>query len=85
MRPLSSLLIGRSCKQGVRIDRGSAELVHAIVQMMRRSSGVAGITDVADDITGHHPVTSFERTKISQMRIVVRLPPRPHYPDYITA
>ena len=52
--------------------------------MMRRSSGVAGITDIADDITGHHPVTSFERTKISQMRIVVRLPsqaplPRLHY------
>ena len=51
--------------------------------MMRRSSRVAGITDIADDIAGQDPVADFERAEITQMRIVMRLPPRSHYPDYI--
>src|SRR5918993_4825248 len=53
--------------------------------MMRRSSRIAGITDIADDITGNNPVADFERAKISQMRIVMRLPPRSDSPDHIPA
>ena len=53
--------------------------------MMRRSTRVAGIADIADDITGHNAIADFERGKISQMRIVVRLPPRSQYPDYISS